>query len=136
MNICCCKTKCDCTLISVIASVIAGIIAAFLNFSGTIVLPQFVLWIFFGVALGLLALAFAAAPFACRCANKECFCASVTAFLIGVFGAVTAALVLVLVDITAGGLLASLITGLLFGFFALTITSAGCIVKNLFGCDG
>ena len=135
MNICCCKTKCDCTLIAVIASVIAGIIAAFLNFSAAIALPQFVLWIFFGVALGLLAVSLVAAPFVCRCENKECFCASLVAFLVGVFGTVAAALVLVLVDITAGGLLASLIAGLLFGFFALVITSAGCLVKNLFGCE-
>ena len=135
MNICCCKTKCDCTLIAVIASVITGIIAAFLNFSAVIAVPQFVLWILFGVALGLLALALVAAPFTCRCENKECFCASVTSFLVGVFGTVAASLVLVLVDLTAGGLLASVITGLLFGLFALTITSAGCLVRNLLGCE-
>ena len=135
MNICCCKTKCDCTLIAVIASVIAGIIAAFLNFSAVIAVPQPLLWVFFGVALGLLGIALAAAPFTCRCENKECFCASVTSFLVGVFGAVAVALVLLLVDLAAGGLVASLVTGLLFGFFALAITSAGCLVRNLLGCE-
>ena len=135
MNICCCKTKCDCTIIAVIASVITGIITAFLNFSASIAVPQFVLWILFGVALGFLAISLIIAPFICRKEGGECLCTSLTALLTGVFGTVLAALVLVLVDLAASGLLASLVTGLLFGFFALTITSAGCIVKNLFGCE-
>ena len=134
MNICCCKTKCDCTIIAVIASVIAGIVATFLTFSGTITIPQFVLWIFFGVALGLLGLSLVAAPFIGKRESNTCLCASLTSLFVGVFGTVLFSLVLVLVDIAAGGILASILTGLLFGLFALTITSAACIVKNLFDC--
>ena len=135
MNICCCKTKCDCTFIAVIAAVVAGIIAAFLNFSATIAIPQYVLWIFFGVALIFLAATLLTAPLACRRETDICLCSSLTAFFTGVFGTVLAALVLILADLAATGLLASLITGLLAAAFVLTITSAACIVKNIFGCD-
>ena len=134
MNICCCKTKCDCTIIAVIASVIAGIVATFLTFSGTITIPQFVLWIFFGVALGLLGLSVVAAPCIGKREANTCLCASLTSLFVGIFGTVLFSLVLVLVDIAAGGILASILTGLLFGLFALAITSAACIVKNLFDC--
>lgn len=135
MNVCGCKTKCDCTLIAVIASVITGIIAAFLSFSATIAVPQFVLWIFFGVALIFLALSLVAAPFIRRRDNDSCLCPSLTAFLAGIFGTVLLSLVLILVDIATAGLLGSLLTGLLFAAFTLTVTSTACIVKNLFDCS-
>ncbi|MBR5234073.1 MAG: hypothetical protein IKW03_07665 [Clostridia bacterium] len=134
MNICGCKTKCDCTIIAVIVSIIAGIVATFLNFSGTIAIPQFVLWIFFGVALGLLGLSLVAAPFIGKRESGTCLCTSLIAFFVGIFGTVLFSLVLVLIDIAAGGILASILTGLLIGLFALAITSAACIVKNLFDC--
>jgi hypothetical protein len=134
MNICGCRTKCDCAILAVIASVIAGIIATFLTFSGIITIPQFVLWIFFGVALGLLGLSLVAAPFIGKRESGTCLCASLTTFFVGIFGTVLFSLVLVLIDIAAGGIFASILTGLLFGLFTLTITSAACIVKNLFDC--
>ncbi len=133
MNICGCRTKCDCTLFAVIASVIVGIVTAFLSFSVTLAVPAFVYWIFFGVALVLLAVSLISAPLACRCKENFCTCASLTTFLAGVLGTVLFSLVLLLIDLTAG-ILASLLTGLLFGFFTLTVTSVACIVRNLFDC--
>ena len=135
MNVCGCKTKCDCTLIAVIASVITGIITAFLNFSATIAVPQFVLWIFFGVALVFLALSLVAAPFSRRRDTDICLCTSLTAFFAGIFGTVLLSLVLILVDTATAGILGSILTGLLVAAFALTITSTACIVKNLFDCN-
>ena len=134
MNICGCRTKCDCTLLAVIASVIVGIAAAFLSFSATLAVPAFVYWIFFGVALILLAFTLFTAPFVCRNKENFCLCSSLTAFLVSVIGTVLLSLVLLLVDISAG-LLASLLAGLLFGFFTLTIASVTCIIRNIFNCD-
>ena len=134
MNICGCKTKCDCTILAVIASVIAGIVTTFLTFSGTIVIPQFVLWIFFGIVLGFLGLSLITAPFIGKREANTCLCTSLTSFFVGIFGTVLLSLALVLIDIAAGGILASILTGLLFGLFTLAITSAACIVKNLFDC--
>ena len=45
------------------------------------------------------------------------------------------ALVLVLVDIAAAGLVGSLLTGLLFASFALTLTSVACFIKCLLNCN-
>lgn len=133
MNICGCRTKCDCTIFAIIASVIVGIVTAFLSFSATLAVPAFVYWIFFGVALVLLAVTLFTAPFVSRRKEDFCLCASLNTFLAGVFGTVLFSLVLLLIDLTAG-ILASLLTGLLFGLFTLTVTSVACIVKNIADC--
>lgn len=133
MNICGCRTKCDCTIFAIIASVIVGIVTAFLSFSATLAVPAFVYWIFFGVALVLLAFTLFTAPFVSRRKEDFCLCASLNTFLAGVFGTVLFSLVLLLIDLTAG-ILASLLTGLLFGLFTLTVTSVACIVKNIADC--
>lgn len=133
MNICGCRTKCDCTIISVIASVIVGIVTAFLSFSGALAVPSFVYWIFFGIALVLLAVTLVTAPFISRRKEDFCLCASLNTFLAGVFGTLLFSLILLLIDLTAG-LLFSLLTGLLFGFFTLTVTAVACIVKNIADC--
>lgn len=135
MNLCDCKNNRDCTLVAVVASVIIGVIAAFLNFSMTIAIPAFVYWIFFGVALVFLALSFLVAPFVDSKESKGCLCSALNTFLIGVFGTVLLSLVLVLVDIAAAGLLASVLIGLLFASLALTITSVACLIKCLLNCN-
>ena len=135
MNICGCKPKCDCAFIAVIASVIAGIITAFLNFSATIAVPQYVLWIFFGVALGFLAISILASALRNCCETNICLCTSLTTLSVGVAGTVIASLILLLADIATAGIIGSLITGLLFASFALTITSAICIAKNFASCN-
>lgn len=134
MNVCSCKCRCECTVFAIIASVIAGVVAAFLNFSLTIAVPQFVLWIFFGVALIFLAVALLAAPFVDKKESDGCLCGVVSALIAGVLGTVLISLVLVLADIAAG-LLASVLTGLLFGFFTLTVTSVACLIKSIFNCQ-
>ena len=134
MNACSCKNTCECSFVAVVVSFIVGIVAAFLNFSATIAVPSFVLWIFFGVALIFLALALFSAHFVCGKEIKGCICSTLKAFFAGIFGTVLFALILVLVDLAAG-LLASVITGLLFAAFALTITSAACLIRCLLNCN-
>ncbi len=135
MNLCNCKNSRDCTLAAVVASVIIGVVAAFLNFSATIAIPAFVYWIFFGVALVFLAFSLLVAPFVDRKESRDCLCSALSTFLIGVFGTVLLSLVLVLVDIAATGLLSSVLIGLLFASFTLTIASVACLIKCLFNCN-
>lgn len=134
MEICGCKSKCECFVFSLIASAVAGIITAFLNFSGTIAVSQIILWVFFGVALGFLAVALVAGALANRKEFGSCICSSLTTLFVGVLGTVLFSLVLILVDIATGGLLGSVLTGLLFAFFALTVTSVACVIREFFGC--
>ncbi len=134
MEICGCRPKCECSVIAAIVSAVVGIAVAFLNFSGTIVVPQVILWVFLGVALGFLAISFLAAAVRRSCEKSGCLCSALTTLFAGVFATVLLSLVLLVFDIVAAGILGSLITGLLFGAFTLTVTSVACIVKTLFGC--
>ncbi len=134
MEICGCKPKCDCTVFALVSSAVVGIITAFLNFSGTIAVPQVILWVFFGVALGFLAVSFVTGAFAGERDCTGCICNALRAFFAGIFGTVLLTVILLIADIATAGILGSIITGLLFAAFALTVTSAACVVKALFGC--
>ncbi len=134
MNVCGCKSRCDCTLFAVIVSVIVGVVTAFLNFSMTIAVPQFVLWIFFGVALIFLAAALLTAPFVNKKETDGCLCSALGALITGVLGTVLLSLILVIIDIATAGLLGSVLTGLLFAFFTLTVTSVSCLIRSIFNC--
>lgn len=135
MNVCGCKSRCDCTVFAVIASVIVGVVTAFLNFSLTIAVPQFVLWIFFGVALIALVAALLTAPFVNKKETDGCLCSALSALITGVLGTVLFSLILVLADIATAGLLGSVLTGLLFAFFTLTVTSVACLARSIFNCQ-
>lgn len=134
MEICGCRPRCECSLFSVIVSAVIGIIAAFLNFSGTIAVPPVVLWVFFGVVLGFLAISLIAVSLRREKENSGCLCTSIGTLLAGVLITVLFALVLLVFDIATAGILGSVITGLLFAGFSLTVTSVVCLVKALSGC--
>lgn len=135
MCFCDCKNNNDCRLTAIIVSVIAGVVAAFLNFSATIAVPQFVLWILFGIAAGFLAFTFLIAPMINKCETRNCLCPVLSTLLLGIFGTILFSFVLVLIDITAAGLVGSLLTGLLFASFSLTLTSVACFIKCLLNCN-
>lgn len=135
MSLCECRCTCKCSIIAVIVSIALGVIAAFLNFSMTLTIPVTVLWIFIAAALLFLAFSLLIAPFIRKKDATECLCSSLTTFLAGIFGTVLLSLVLILADIAATGLLASVITGILIASFFLIVTSAACLVKELFNCD-
>ena len=69
------------------------------------------------------------------CETNICLCTSLTTLSAGVAGTVIASLILLLADIATAGIIGSLITGLFFASFALTITSAICIAKNFASCN-
>ena len=56
MPTCNCNFRCSCTLVAVIASVILGVVAAFLQITGVITVTPTFLWVVFGTALGYLGL--------------------------------------------------------------------------------
>ena len=134
MEICGCRPRCECTVYSVIISAVIGIVAASLNLSATITVPQVVLWVFFGVALGFLAISLIAAALRREKDCSGCFCTGLTALFAGVLLAVLSALVLLVFDIATAGILGSVITGLLFGGFALTVTSVICLIRTISCC--
>lgn len=134
MNLCECKNKCECALTAIIASVVIGIVAVFLNFSAIITVTPMLLWIFFAVAILMLTVGLLTAREIRRQENQQCYCSGLTAFLAGILLTVLVSVVLLVVDIAATGLLSSILVGILAGSFALMLTSAVCIIKALFGC--
>ncbi len=134
MEICGCKPKCECSVLSLIAGAVVGIITAFLSFSGILAVAPVILWVFFGVALVFLAVSLVAGAFADRRDRAGCICNSLKTFFAGVFGTVLFSVVLLLIGAATAGILGAIITGLLFAFFTLTVTSVACVINELFGC--
>ena len=55
MSMCCCETKCRCILLSLVAGVILGVVAAFLQITGMITVTPAFLWVVLGIAVVYLA---------------------------------------------------------------------------------
>ena len=129
----CCQCKFNCSGIAVIASIIVGVIAAFLTFSGNIAISTYLLWAFFGIGLSFLALTLTVMglkDYDCT----ECICPPLATMLAGVFGTIAMSLVLLLVDVAVATVVGAILYGLLFLFFTLLITSVACIIKCFTGC--
>lgn len=129
-----CYCESDCTALSVIASIAVGIIVAILTVTATIAIGTTFLWAAAGVALFFLAAALVGASHA-TCTASSCFCSGLSALFAGVFGTVLAALILLLFDLAATGIVAALISGALAGFVTLVLTSVACLIKCISGCD-
>lgn len=135
MNNCNCSYRCDCTAVSVVASIIIGIITGFLTFNGIITLTPAFLWVVFGIAvvfLGVTALASAANN---GYSVRACVCTALSALVIGALGTILLSLILLAVTFAATSVIGAIFAGFLLAFFSLLITSVACLVKLLSECD-
>lgn len=129
-----CNCKCSCSLFSALAGVILGVIAAFLQITGTITVTPTFLWVLSGIAvayLGILVLASAALE---QCSRCGCICASLEAVLAGALGTILFAAILLAVGIVATSVVSAILMGLLVASFTLLIAGTVCIIRNLFAC--
>lgn len=134
MSTSCRSCRPGCTLIAVVASLIIGIIAAFLRITATITLTPTFLWVLLGIAVVYLAVTLvAAALFRNGCCDS--LCRIVNTLLAGVLGTVLLSVVLLAIEFVATSLLGAVLTGALLFFFALTVTSAACLVRCFFNCN-
>ncbi len=132
---CHCSCKGSCTIGAVIASVIIGVVTAFLQITGIITATPAFLWVVFGIAVGYLAVLVAATALARRTERANCLCNSIKALLAGILGSILLATVLLAVGIVATSILSAILVGLLLFFFALTLTSSACLITCLADCD-
>lgn len=132
---CNCNCRCTCTVAALIASVILGVVTAFLQITGVITVAPVFLWVVFGIAVVYLGIATLAAALTRRSERSDCLCASLNTLLAGILGTVLFAIVLLAVGIVATSILSAILVGILLFFFALTITGSACLVKQLIGCD-
>ncbi len=124
-----CGCRIDCTGTAVVASIIIGIIAAFLNFSAVITITPAFLWVVFGIAVVYLALSFLQKENGCKTFAAGCCCSSYTTFIIGVLGTILTSLILLGITFAATSVIGAIIVGLLLFFFSLLITSTVCILR-------
>ena len=129
----CCQCKFNCSGIAVIASIIIGVIAAFLTFTGNLALGTHLLWAFFGISLIFLALTLTVTALN-EDENPDCICCSLTPLFAGILGTILFSLILLIIDVAVASVLGAILYGLLFLFFTLKVTSVTCLIKCFAGC--
>lgn len=133
MNNCGCSLSC--TLLAVLASVVVGVVSAFLTITGTVAVTPAFLWVLFGIAVAYLAASFITLA-ARRTGGGRCICRALPVFLTGILGTILTSIVLLAITFAATSIVGAIIVGLLLFFFSLTITTTACLVKCAAGCDG
>lgn len=130
-----CRCKGDCIGLSIVASIIIGIITAFLTFSAAIVITPAFLWVALGVAVVYLAITFIVTSFLGETRVRDCVCRALSVLLIGILGAALLAVVLLAITFAVTSVLGAIISGALVGFLALIITSTACLIRCIARCD-
>ena len=122
---------CRCSLLSIAASIIIGVITAFLQITAVITVAPAFLWVVLGIAVVYLAvtLLVAAKNPCARC------CAILSTLLTGILGAALVSLVLLGITFAATSIIGAIITGALLAFLSLILTSTACLIKCLADCD-
>ena len=135
---CNCNIRCGCVLWAVIAAAIIGVLTAFFQITGVILLTTVFLWVALGIAVVYLAVLAGAGVIAAReesCVCR-CRCDTIGAVLAGILGTILLAVILLAVGITATSVLSAILAGLLLFFTALMIGATACYVRCLSGCEG
>ena len=135
MSKCNCEFRLGCIGISVVASLILGIIAAFLTFSAVITLVPAFLWAALGTAVVFLALLLGYAVFTRVTDDRDCECPIIRTVLVGILGTILTSLVLLGITFAATSVIGAIIAGLLIAFLALIFLSVSCLVLCKSGCN-
>lgn len=134
MSIFGCNCRNRCVLLAIVASIIIGIVAAFLQITGTITVTPVFLIVAFGVAVAALGVLAVTAALVRRYAGA-CLCTALQAVLAGILGTVLVSVILLAVGIVATSVISAILVGLAAGFFALTVTAGACFVRCLADCE-
>ena len=123
-----------CTVIAIAASLILGVIAAFLTITEAITVTPAFLWVLLGIAVVYLAVSLvSAALFRNGCC--ESLCSIVNGLLAGALGTILLSVVLLGVEFAPTSVLGAILVGALIFFFFLTVTATACLVRCFFNCN-
>lgn len=122
------ENRFTCTAASVVASIIIGIITAFLQITAVIAVTPVFLWVLFGIAVVYLAVVLIAVALTRR--STDCG-TPLSAVLAGILGTVLTSVILLGIPFAATSVIGAIITGALLGFFTLTVTGTACLTKCL-----
>ncbi len=131
---CNCNFKPNCTVASIVAGVIIGVLAAFFQITAVITVTPVFLWVAFGIAVVYLAVLVAAAAGAKNSEQRCCRCSALNGLLLGILGTILFAVILLAVGIVATSIVSAILVGLLLFFFTLTVASSVCFVRCLADC--
>ena len=129
-----CNCKCSCTALAVVASVILGVVAAFLQITAVITVTPVFLWVALGIAVAYLGVLLVSAALRGSTGECVCICTALNALLTGILGTILFAVVLLAVGIVATGVATAILLGLVVLFLSLPCSATACYVKGLAGC--
>ena len=132
---CNCNCRFNCTLFAVISAAILGVIAAFLQISGTITVSTAFLWVALGIGVVYLAGVLVASVLRRGGVAPNCLCRALNTLLAGVLGTILLALVLLSVGIVATSVLSAVLVGVLVFFLWLTFAASACYIRCTADCD-
>ena len=104
----CCRPSC--TVIAVVASLIIGVITAFLRITAAITLTPAFLWVLLGIAVVYLAVVLLAGALS----RNECcegLCSIITSLLAGILGTILLSIVLLAVEFVATSIIGAILAG-------------------------
>lgn len=130
-----CTFKCSCSAAALIAGVILGVLAAFLQITAVITVTPAFLWVAFGIAVVYLAVLVAAAAGTRTTGQYCCRCPVLNTLLFGILGTILFAVVLLAVGIVATSVVSAVLVGLLILFLTLTLAASACFVRCLSNCE-
>ena len=128
-----CCFRWSCSTIAVIAGVILGVLAAFLQITAVITVTPAFLWVALGIAVVYLAILLASAAFTKSC--NVCRCGVLNVLLAGILGTILFAVILLAVGIVATSVVSAILVGLLVLFLTLTLAASACFVRCLSNCE-
>lgn len=131
MSLCNCECRFGCVTLGFIASLIIGIITAFLQITAVITVTPAFLWVTLGVAVVYLA----ANLFSSSECNVRGCCVALSAVLAGILGTALLSVILLAIPFAATSVIGAIFTGLLLFFFSLILTSTACLIKCKANCD-
>ncbi len=128
-----CNCRENCIALSIVASIILGIVAAFLNFTAVIAVTPAFLWVLFGIAVVYLAVLLVTSAFSRRDV-RACICLALPALAAGILGTILLSVILLAITFAAGSVIGAIFVGALIAFFSLLLTTTVCLAKCAAGC--
>ena len=130
-----CNCRRDCTLLAVIAAVILGVVAAFLQITAVITVTSAFLWVALGIAVGYLGVLLVTTALSRRAECKPCVCNTLRTVLTGILGAILFSVILLAVGIVATSTISAILVGLLVASLTLLFAGSACLVLCLADCE-
>ncbi len=134
MHDCNCGCRCRCGLTALIASLLLGVIAAFLRITGVLNLTTAFLGAAFIIAVVYLAVLILSMAVMGKREACACLCTHLRKLLAGALGTFLFALVLLLIDVAAASVIGAILAGVLIFFFTLMFAGSACLIRCLADC--